>query len=129
MRLGLEAGVHHDHAIAGLELVVGDRLDQGQADPLGDRRLARLDLDGDQARLADRLELPLRRAGHQDRHLAALRPERVPVHGPSGRIRMPEAPDRRAASHASGRKARARSPWTRHSASRRLRRGIGFADR
>src|SRR5439155_21110720 len=32
-RLGLEARVHNDDPGAGLELIVGDGLDQGQADP------------------------------------------------------------------------------------------------
>ena len=83
--LGLEARVDHHDPSAGLELVVGHGLDQGQADPFGDRHLVGLDLDRDQTGFADRLELALGVAGDQDRQVAgAAHLDQIPVHRPFG---------------------------------------------
>ena len=79
---------------------------RARRDPLGDRGLGRLDLDRDQARLADRLELPRRRRWPpgSGRRRRADRPHEVPVHRPFGQDQHARrAPSRRAASHASDR--------------------------
>ena len=104
-RLGLEARVNHHDPGTGLEQVVGDRLDQGQADPFGDRRLR-------SARPRSRPSPPCGspRAGAARRWRPGSRSRcwpstRTTSHsmGPSARISTPTAPSRRAASHASDR--------------------------
>ena len=103
-RLGLEAGVDHGDAVAGREVVVGDGLDQGQGDPLGDRGVGRLDLDRRSARprarpqpaVATRRPRAFSRPGRRTR---SRRPSQSS--GPSGRISKPATPSRAAASKAS----------------------------
>ncbi len=81
---GLEAGINHHDAGAGLELVVGDGLDQGEGDPFGNGRIAGLDLDTDQTGLDGGFAVLVDGGGDEDADLARQGAHGGPVHRPLG---------------------------------------------
>ena len=95
--LGLEARVGHHHVVAGGEQVVGHGLDQGQGDPLIDRRFAVLDGQRHQPGELDGVLHPARLDGHHQPDPLGQGADGLPVHRPLGhdqQSRRPRAGDR-----------------------------------